>query len=203
MKKIMFNDALELTLAVLHREKTQTRREIKCPRTQDGIDVAGFDVHKFFSGFREVVNVDYDGREIGALEPPYKVGEIVAIAQSYEDVWSYYTANGQYAKSGELHIKYIGYAGWKNKMFVRADLMPHHIKITNIRVERLQDISDEDCLKEGIYKLSESDYNFKGNKERYTSRTAKDAFRKLINQLDRKMWAANPYEWVFEFELVD
>lgn len=43
MKKIMFNDALELTLAVLHREKTQTRREIKCPRTQDGIDVAGFD----------------------------------------------------------------------------------------------------------------------------------------------------------------
>lgn len=181
----MFNDALELTLAVLHREKTQTRRL-----------VGNSAMNSYRTDSKDVVRIDMS-------KAPYKIGEIVAIAQSYEDVWRYYTANGQYAKSGELHIKYIGYAGWKNKMFVRADLMPHHIKITNIRVERLQDISDEDCLKEGIYKLSESDYNFKGNKERYTSRTAKDAFRKLINQLDRKMWAVNPYEWVFEFELVD
>lgn len=198
----MFNDALELTLAVLHREKTQTRREIKCPRTQNGIDVAGFDVHKFSTGFREVVTLDYDGREIGALEPPYKVGEIVAIAQSYEDVCSYYTANGQYAKSGELHIKYIGYAGWRNKMFVRADLMPHHIKINNIRAEKLQDIDAKDCLCEGVFQIGNiSLFTFYGARARY--RTPVAAFQALIKKLDRKMWTANPYVWVYEFELVD
>ena len=185
MKKIMFNDALELTLAVLHRKKTQTRRL-----------VGNSAMYSYRTDSKDVVRIDIS-------KAPYKVGEIVAIAQSYEDVCRYYEANGKYPKSGELHIKYIGYAGWKNKMFVSPCEMPHHIKITNIRVERLQDISDEDCLKEGIYKLSESNYNFKGNKERTTSRTAKDAFRKLINQLDRKMWTANPYVWVYEFELVD
>lgn len=196
MKKIMFNDALELTNAVLALLKTKTRRvatyeDIKCPNI--GWVTEGEDKDK---------RVICKGEEIVALSH-YRKGEIVAIAQSYEDVCRYYEANGQYAKSVKLQTKYIGYAGWKNKMFVSPGEMPHHIKITNIRAERLQDISNEDCLKEGIYKLSESDYNFKGNKERTTSRTAKDAFRKLINQLDRKMWEANPYEWAFEFELVD
>ena len=49
-------------------------------------------------------------------------------------------------------------AGYTNKMFVKSDLMPHHIKITNIRMEQLQDISEEDCLKEGIHKV---DFAFK------------------------------------------
>lgn len=41
-------------------------------------------------------------------------------------------------------------AGWTNKMFVRANLMKRHIRITDVKVERLRDISEEDCLKEGI-----------------------------------------------------
>ena len=43
-------------------------------------------------------------------------------------------------------------------LIVKSDLMPHHIKITNIRMEQLQDISEEDCLKEGIHKV---DFAFK------------------------------------------
>ena len=43
-------------------------------------------------------------------------------------------------------------AGWSNTMFTKADLMPHHIRITDIKIERLQNISDEDCFKEGIFK---------------------------------------------------
>ena len=38
-------------------------------------------------------------------------------------------------------------------MFVKSYACKHHIKITNVKVERLQDISDEDCLKEGVYRL--------------------------------------------------
>lgn len=73
----------------------------------------------------------------------YKVGEVVAIAQCYLDI-----KKPQFDKFGH------GVAGNTNKMFVRADLMPHHIKITDVRVERLQDITKEDCLKEGIRKAT-------------------------------------------------
>lgn len=66
----------------------------------------------------------------------YQVGDVVAIAQSYKDCGNYHVSRG--------------HAGWTNKMFVLADLMPHHIRITNVRMERLQNISDEDCIKEGV-----------------------------------------------------
>ena len=72
----------------------------------------------------------------------YKVGEVVAVAQKYKDI--------ALDVPVELAAELIKQPGWNNKMFVRADLMPHHIRITNIRVERLRDISEEDCLKEGI-----------------------------------------------------
>ena len=197
MKKIMFNDALGLTQAVLEGRKTQTRREIKCPRTQHGIDVAGFEVHKFSTGFREVVAMDFDGMEIGALEPTYKIGEVVAIAQSYKDISPYKGHNG-YSNHRDLA------AGWNNKMFVKAYRMLHHIRITDIRVERLQDISVEDCYAEGIsYHGTRTDgLNFTYDNSNFFA-TAKDAYQALINKLDKKMWERNPFVFVYEFELMD
>lgn len=120
MKKIMFNDKYCLTQAVLNGTKTMTRRLLK------------------------------DGTPLGNWEEtekhlPYKVGEIVAIAQSY------HTLN----KSGYVAPEWCEHtcessAGYENKMFVRADLMPHHIRITDVKIERLQEMSDEDCTKEGV-----------------------------------------------------
>lgn len=180
----MFNDKYGLTKAVLDKRKTKTRRI-----------VAPHAIWSYPTDEHGNLRVDMD-------KAPYHMGEIVAIAQSYGDVCSYYTANGQYAKSGELHIKYIGYAGWRNKMFVRADLMPHHIKITNMRVEKLQDIDAKDCLCEGVIQYGNTyRFTFYGAGKTYPTPVA--AFQALIKKLDRKMWAANPYVWVYEFELVD
>lgn len=89
----------------------------------------------------------------------YEVGEVIAIAQSYRDVAqggypidsrydAFRAANWRNNEDGALKRS----AGWSNKMFVRADLMPRHIWITYVKAERLQDISDEDCIKEGIDK---------------------------------------------------
>ena len=82
---------------------------------------------------------------------PYKVGDIVAIAQPYKDIIE---CMAEYSDiiinvDGSINREYK--AGWTNKMFVRADLLPHHIRITDVKVEYLQDISDDEVLREGIY----------------------------------------------------
>ena len=200
MKKIMFNDQYRLTEAVLEGRKTQTRRIIKCPRTFKGEWVAGFNIHIRQSD-KKVVDwpcmYDADEREFdgGEILPRYKVGEIVAIAQSYADI-------------GIEPFPFCE-AGWRNKMRVKANLMPHQIKITNVRIQRLQDISDEDCLAEGIVKKVGYEgiprYYVPWYKHTwaYATDSAKDAYRFLIDKVSGKgTWESNPWVFVYEFELV-
>ena len=218
MKKIMFNDKFGLTQAVLEGRKTMTRRIIKCPRTFRGEWVAGFNIHRSPSD-KEIVGFpcmyDADEREfdMGEILPKYELGEVVAIAQSYMDVDRFHrkgknAAYLEYLDSILPELKL--YPGWGNKMFVKADLMPHHIKITGIKVERLQDISDEDCLKEGIIKGkcgSESTHfmdAYYAPKEKQPYCTPRDAFAVLINKVSGKgTWESNPFVFAYEFVLFD
>lgn len=92
MKKIMFNDKFGLTQAVLDGRKTMTRRIIKCPRTFRGEWVAGFNIHRSPSdkkivGFPCMYDADEREFDMGEILPKYKLGEVVAIAQSYESVY--------------------------------------------------------------------------------------------------------------------
>ena len=96
-------------------------------------------------------------------------------------------------------------------MFVKAELMHHHIKITDVKIERLQDISDEDCLYEGIFYCTpayapntKSSFGFQFHKGvLYMFDTARDAFATLIDKVSGKgTWKSNPYVWVYDFELV-
>lgn len=214
-KKIMFNDKYSLTQAVLDGRKTMTRRIIKCPRTFKGEWVAGFNIHRRHSD-KKIVGwpcmYDADEREFdsGEIIPHYKVGEVLSIAQSYKSLgMNPETALNDRDGIG-FYTKTKFAPGWKNKMFVRADLIPHHIRITNIKIERLQDISDEDCLKEGIYKgqCGSADthfmdaYYYKGDIQPYC--TPREAFAALIDKVSGKgTWESNPYVFVYEFELID
>lgn len=210
MKKIMFNDKFGLTQAVLDGRKTMTRRIIKCPRTFRGEWVAGFNIHRSPSdkkivGFPCMYDADEREFDMGEILPKYKLGEVVAIAQSYESV--YHECGLETMDMLVSSLKYN--AGWTNKMFVKADLMPHHIKITDIKVERLQDISDEDCLKEGIIHVS----TFLGQKIYHTphvngsylsTNVAQEAFAYLIDKVSGKgTWESNPFVFCYEFVLVD
>ena len=215
----MFNDEYGLTQAVLDGRKTMTRRIIKCPRTFKGEWVAGFNIHRRHSD-KKIVGwpcmYDADEREfdMGEILPKYKVGEVVAIAQRYKDVVGKRDEAQETLCLYKIGEKYLTMeemgAGWNNKLFVRADLMPHHIKITSIKIERLQNISDEDCLKEGIYKgqCGSVDthfmdvYYYKGDIQLYC--TPRGAFAELIDKVSGKgTWESNPYVFVYEFELVD
>ena len=213
----MFSDKYGLTKAVLEGRKTMTRRIIKCPRTFRGEWVAGFNIHRSPSdkkivGFPCMYDADEREFDMGEILPKYKLGEVVAIAQSYMDV-------DQFHRKGKnaAYLEYLDsilpelklYPGWGNKMFVKADLMPHHIKITGIKVERLQDISDEDCLKEGIIHVS----TFLGQKIYHTphvngsylsTNVAQEAFAYLIDKVSGKgTWESNPFVFAYEFVLFD
>lgn len=153
-KKIMFNDKFCLTQAVLNGTKTMTRRLLKVPKTCNGKEVYSFNILTNNAGTQCVDLVDENEGVLDSWKPRYEVGEVVAIAQSYKNIASnrdeaetvldLYKIGNNFLTMDEMS------AGWNNKMFVRADFMIHHIRITDIKVERLQDIPDEDCTKEGV-----------------------------------------------------
>ena len=210
----MFNDKYGLTQAVLEGRKTQTRRVITYPKTFHGKDVCGYYVCRRATD-RAITEVCmYDENESfideGQILPKYNVGEIVAVAQSYRDCGG---INEDGVPMWKIISQKVGgtNAGWNNKMFVRADLMPHQIRITDVRVERLQDISDECCLKEGIIKkwhapACKNYYYVPGVEVKSVKDvhdTPQEAFAHLINKVSRKdVWNENPYVFVYDFELV-
>lgn len=212
MKKIMFNDKYRLTQAVFECRKTQTRRII--PKdffslTWDKRDDT-LVYENSMGDFIDVRNSRY------AL---YKAGEVVTIAQSYCSIADELndldnaTCVGHYEQNVEKASEYmllIEHPGFNNKMFVAPDMMIHQIRITNVRVERLQDISDEDCLKEGIIKgqCGSADTHFMDayyiptlKKDPFC--TPQGAYSYLIDKISGKgTWENNPYVFVYDFELV-
>lgn len=81
------------------------------------------------------------------VKPTYKVGEVVYIKEPYhEDELGLVRYKYDFSEDNEWRNK----TKFKNKLFVGADMARYYIRITHVTLERLYDISDEDCLKEGI-----------------------------------------------------
>lgn len=196
----MFNDKYGLTKAVLEGRKTQTRRIIPKDFFTLQWDVRDdtLVVENEWGDFIDIRNTKFC---------MFKKEEIVAVAQSYKDC-------GGFMEDGTPRWDYISCivgnknAGWSNKMFVKPELMPHQIRITNVRIERLQDISDEDCLKEGIVKCDVCGYCYFICKDdfddcRLSYNTPKKAYAALIDKVGKKGdWNKNPYVFAYEFELI-
>ena len=221
MKKIMFSDEFMLTQAVLEGRKTQTRRLLtltlhkKADRGNALIEVSPSKVF-FEDGKWKFVYDDYVFLLPKENYPKYRVGEVVAVAQSYRDCGG---INEEGVPMWEIISQKVGStnAGWNNKMFVVSSLMPHQIRITDVRVEKLQDISGNDCLKEGVVV---NEPKIKGGINIYypceylrscakevgwgrVFHTPREAFANLINKVSRKdTWESNPYVFVYDFELV-
>lgn len=207
MQKIMFNDKYGLTKAVLEGRKTQTRRIA----LHFAKDVAVLDELNLQPEDRNIVQYVIDKYS------RFKVGEVVAVAQPLKDLG--YDARDT---SGG-HIWGLDHEpAWTNKMFVCASQCKNHIRITGIRLERLQDISDEDCLKEGIRKWEDEKeyltdktvrksvdelkaagydaYAIPGCWDCYTS--PREAYAALIDKISGKgTWDKNPWVFVFNFTL--
>lgn len=210
MRKILFNDKYSLTQEVLYGNKTMTRRSIKVPKTCNGKEVYSFNMLTNSAGTQCVDLVDEDGSVLGSWKPHYEVGDIVAIAQSYKTIYAemiedfakhnYHLPREDAAE--QFKKEYENTAGWNNKMFVKADLLPHHIKITDIKIEHLQDISEEDALREGIEEFCFA--YFLPNDYSKPFLMPRDAFAVLIDKVGKKGdWKKNPLVAAYTFELVD
>lgn len=200
----MFNDRYGLTQSVLNATKTMTRRISK-------------EQHWSFSDLIAAKNGIFHFEK-----PKYEVGEIVAVAQSYHDLVTPYMQLPP--MSQDKAMKLVLSPGFRNKMFVHAELMPHRIRITDIKVERLQEISDEDCIKEGISEMYEARYEQQvidtvvGANVAFVDPfgfndvhieifrnylTPREAFAALIDRVSGKgTWESNPWVFAYKFELV-
>jgi len=182
-KKIMFSDDYCLTMAVLDGTKTMTRRLLR-----DNVPLGNWEETK--------------------KHLPYKVGEVVAIAQSYKDIIECLPMYSD-AILDEVGMPRKEYkAGWTNKMFVKANLLPHHIKITDVKIERLQSVSDDDILREGVWQYPRFPMFYISKNTGYAPDIAfpfaREAFAYLIDKISGKgTWESNPWVVAYSFELVD
>jgi hypothetical protein len=216
MKKIMFSERYGLEQAVLARLKNMTRREIKLPNYITHSDI-----------WNPVMVIDDRGKVYFTFDctdhlkrdiyPSYQIGEEVWVAQSYRslghkpDEWIE-NVEGGLQPAQEL-------AGYTNKMFVRSLYLMHRIRITNIKAERLQDISEEDAMREGVFKYDKPPLNhesdmfapwppyvrpYKHDIDNLIYRcTARNAFAYLIDKVcGGGTWNRNPWVFAYEFELL-
>ena len=197
MKKIMFNDRYGLTKAVIEGRKTMTRRIVP-----DGImRMAQFETRELGGELTERIK-DHT---------PYCYREEVAVAQCYEDIWKQIVDGEAHANQCyKFYREHQSSAGWNNKMFVRANIMPHRIRITNIKVEQLQDITDWECLAEGIVRADlqvighETLYSTNNTPAEWYAESARTAYATLIDRISGKgTWESNPWVFAYTFELED
>lgn len=210
MKKILFNNRYGLETAVIERRKTKTRRKVKLP---DGM--------KPDNVWNPVMGIDEKGRVYFAVDcvdgkqrliyPLYQIGEVVAVGQTYERAgWkpdtlleAHFVKNGV-RQVGDLPISQL--PGWRNKMFTYPTMMPWQVQMNDLSFERLQDISAEDCLCEGVERWLDG-YIVSGlmecsGRNNQVFDTPREAFAALIDRINgRGTWQDNPWVEAYTMDL--
>lgn len=191
IKPILFNT--EMVRAILDGRKTCTRRIVK-----DGIPDDAMWGYTAFTpkGYISCRGVYADGYGEGFYKLPYQPGDILYVRETWSewtDGYLYKAWNSPFPQAGESPVM-----KWHPSIHMPKEAARIWLKVTGVRVERLQEISGEDLTKEGI-DLFRSNY----------VRVAFDEFKNIWNStikksdLDRYGWDANPYVFAIEFVKID
>jgi hypothetical protein len=211
MKGILFKE--EMFKAVIEGQKTQTRRivqDIKFKGERVNLALCGSLIGK---GITEYTNFELSDGRIFGLYPRYRTGEVVYLKEPYI-AWNH----------GPITYKFQYFPGtkdhpWKNKLFMPEKYARYFIKITNVRCERLQDITEQDAIAEGITKSELNSNNDCNGYKAYWNYLTKcfqegaiNSYKTLWDSINVKwnrkhddyrglMFEDNPYVWVYKFEL--
>lgn len=196
-KQILFNTPM--VQAILDGRKTMTRRVVKSPYFVDA--------HGKPMAMRPAPKGSYVYRQIGMMpypETPYKSGDILWVRETwaykpYNNNKIYYFADGEL---GSLNVE-----RWKPSIHMPREAARIFLRVTNVRVERLQDITEDDALNEGVkdpYDYQNSDYYDQPHMRGIEIN--KSAFAGLWDSINAKRgysWESNPWVFVYEFERTD
>lgn len=202
MKPILFNT--EMVLANLEDRKTNTRRIVKPQPDIDGL--VRFDDTRF---------VDTDGR---LYKPPYQTGDILYVRETWAQCpdlfgeFPEYIYRADYAENDlrmgddttEVYSDFPASVKWRPSIHMPKEAARLFLRVTDVRVERLQDIDDEGAKAEGA--------NWHNGKnvglEEKMRRSAVERFAEIwdstikLADLEKYGWDANPWVWVFEYERI-
>jgi len=169
--------------------------------------------------------LNYYGSFAGIIEPRYKVGEILYIKEPIRLSVEESTVTLKYSNvtvpitlptnflliERFLKLQNRSKDGFYPKMYIPTwipkDIFKK-IQILAVRCERLQDISDEDCLKEGViydgFIEDPIQHLWKIEKEGTQWWTSPQlAYAYLIDKINGKgTWDSNPYVWVYDYKLL-
>jgi hypothetical protein len=141
--------------------------------------------------------------------PRYKVGETLYLKEPYAALPAVEPERVEYKFARQRSGANGENFKWQNKLFMPERYARYFIEITGVRVERLQDISEEDCFKEGIAELFNAyegwvhyDWLFRCPPACTWYYTPRKAYAALIDKVDGEgTWAKNPYVFVYDFLL--
>lgn len=200
-KPILFNT--EMVQAIMAGRKTVTRRVIK-PQPEKTLwyIIAGYGHGKW----HEEDNIK--GR---LWTPPYHADDILYVRET----WMNYAGMNIYkASCDEYQIEALSFAkfNWKPSIHMPKDAARIFLKVKTVRVERLQEITEEQACKEGVGSfyvgMGEHGYSTNSNSDSFYDSPI-GAFASLWDTTIKKQdvhkygWDANPYVWVIEFERIE
>lgn len=200
IKPILFNT--EMVRAILDRRKTCTRRVIKLPENMDGIPVGKGGDSSNPLGFM------YPGC---IKRPQYQPGDILYVRETWKKA-----PNGYYYYEDWQRNDIADVTKWKPSIHMPKEAARIWLKVTDVRVERLQEMKPVDVIKEGAYpdcwdclntygesgsqccygteeQCSQCDEVMMEWEKLWTSTIKK-------SDLDRYGWDASPWVCVIEFE---
>ena len=233
-KPILFNT--EMVRAILDGRKTVTRRVIKLKYDNTHIEIRNskygkevIEIQNDVEG--ETYGTNTDGihwrKLLGYIEkcPPYKIGDILYVRETWANC--NIASPEKYLYKAVYDLSIYPYCNW---MWHPSIHMPKEaarifLKVTNVRVERLQDITEEGVCKEGAEpliscKYEHTIYYLDGGmeacfntgccsycpalEETYAELFGKLVWNETIKTIDKNIygWDANPWVWVIEFERV-
>lgn len=200
-RPILFNT--EMVKAILGGRKTQTRRIIKADWLDESWEFVKMDEDS--SVFETEVDWNPTGRTQRDIKCKYgKPGDRLWVRETWQSELS-----GRFVYKASANIELKDNLKWKPSIHMRRTASRIMLEITDLRVERVQDITRNDAKAEGIE-------DFWDNTGRQVTGipglvqpkpnqtwTARDAFAKLwdsINESRGYGWDKNPWVWVIEFK---
>ena len=204
IKPILFN--VEMVRAILDRRKTCTRRVIK-PQPKERLCYTYAGSHKDCigkwtypsRGVREFWGEEYklpenikDEELSKRWNPPYHTDDILYVRETWKKA-----PNGYYYYEDWQRNDIADVTKWKPSIHMPKEAARIWLKVTNVRVERLQEITSEQIGREGVE--VEYPHVLNGEEKRYAFSTLWNSTVKK-SDLDRYGWNANPWVWVIEFE---